>query len=349
MSRSHTALLLLVAASLIVTPAATAQEFFGTYSGDGERFDGSYLGFAVAGDGVADISCRDNVLVDDLGVDVTDVSADGATVVASGPNATVTLHDTPTCHVRIDASADVTIKATGADPVDVREAGDGLELKRGVVASLWSSDASVAADDGVVTLDLEDGDSAMLRVRPGDGSFPAMSASPIESEISQAIEGGSVGAEAFVQGGPRAGHAVSVFADLDVAIEQGDAVNVTVAADEADVPNGKVVVTRVDDLALGDDGDVQVRYDGEAIPAADDLADVVDPHDDGIDAEHHVVSLDNSHVVLVSVPHFSTHTITIDKVAQFVRENPEVAALTVVGAVAVVGLAVGGMFKPRGR
>lgn len=339
---------LAVAATLVliaIAPAAQAQglEMFGTYSGDGDRFDGAYLAFALSGEGVHDLAFDDAPMVAaiDVDLDPDGVSVDGARVTAAGPNATVVLHDTPTgfVKVRADAPVDVTLRVVDAADLSVEEGV--ATVRRGAAASVWVPGGAVALDDGNLTASLDADQRLMFRVRPG-GSFPAMSA--YEPRISGAVESGHVGAEAFVQGQPRPASAVATYAPMEVAVESGDAVTLTVDAGQ---PDGRVIVARVDDLALAGDGPIRVLFDGEPIGEADGIADVLDPDDDGLDPEYLHARVAGSHVVLTSVPHFSLHEVTIDRVAEIVRENPEIAAVTVAGAGAVVALAAGGMFAPR--
>lgn len=343
MKRAAVALALL--ALLSMAPAAQAQgyEMFGTYDGDGDRFDGAFVGFSVADDGIHDLAFQETPLVAsiDVEIDPRRVEVDGATVTASGPNASVVLHDTPNgfVKVRADRAVDVRVRLDDAVAASVDDGRVGLE--RGVAASVWSPAGDVALEDGNVTASLEAGQQLMLRVRPS-GSFPAMSAH--EPAISDAVESGAVGAEAFVQGGPRPGHDIATYAPMEVAVETGDAVTLTVDASD---PSGRVVVARVGDLALAQDGRLEILFNGEPIAEADGIRDVLDPDDDGVEPEFLHARVGQSHLVLTSVPHFSTQTISIDRVAEIVRENPEIAVLTVAGAGAVVALASVGMFAPR--
>lgn len=339
------AVALVCVALLAMAPAVQAQgyEMFGTYSGDDERFDGSFVGFSVADDGVHDLAFQETPLVSRIGVDLApdQVEVDGASVTASGPNATVVLHDTPNGFVKVVAAAATEVRLD-LDDAATASADDGtVTVRRGVEASVWSPGGDVVLEDGNVTASLEAGQRLMFRVRPS-GSFPAMSAH--EARISDAVESGAVGAEAFVQGQPRPGHDVAAYAPMEVLVDTDGGVTLTVDADD---PDGRVIVARVGDQALASEGRLEVRFNGEAIAEADGIDDVLDPDDDGLEPEHLHARVAGSHVVLTSVPHFSTQTISIAKIAEAVRENPEIAALTVAGAGAVVALAAAGIFAPR--
>jgi hypothetical protein len=56
---------------------------------------------------------------------------------------------------------------------------------------------------------------------------------------------------------------------------------------------------------------VEVEVDGEKIPLADSYKDVLDPNNDGNQAEYLILVGGEGIQVLVSIPHFSARTITI--------------------------------------
>lgn len=334
-----------VLAMLLAAPAAQAQgfRFFGTYSLDGDRYEGTYLSFSLTRDGIADLAFRSTPLVDGAPMNITDASIRGATVSASGPDASVEIHDTPTGFIKVVAHTDVTLTWSFPDAVHADQDDGSVVLTRGVQAAVWSPDTDVRLAEGNATADLATGDSLLFRMRPGGLQF--MSA--YESDISVAAESGTVGAEAFVQGGPpsRTGHAVATYTEMTVLVRQHDGIELTVGSD---LDEARTVVVRADQLALPGDGDLDVQVDDQAIEEAAGIQDVLDPADDA-GPEYLHVQVQDSHVFLVSLPGFSVHEITIDRVAEFVQERPEVAALTVVTGIAVVTLAGFGMFKPRKR
>lgn len=358
MTRASTALLAAVALLTVplVAPAVQASEhdgyrLFGAHSLEGDRYDGTFVSFSVADDGLRDLAVRSTPVVERIAMDVSGAGIDGAVVTVDGPNATARVHDVPVAFVDVEAKAagEVVLDVAQDATASVDEETGRIVIARGVEVAVWSPDVSLAlSDDGQnITADLEAGDRLQLRVRPVPANFPAMSAH--EPAISRAVESGAVGAEAFVQGGPRAGHAVAVYAALDVAVETGDAIELAVGSDEH-AREGKVVVVRADRLALPGDGPVEVTYDGEPVRAAEGgIADVLDPHDDGLSPEFAVASVSGADVVLVSVPHFSVHELVIQRVAEVVAEHPEVAALTLVVGGVVVALAAAGMFRPGKR
>ena len=85
--------------------------------------------------------------------------------------------------------------------------------------------------------------------------------------------------------------------------------------------------------------DLEVRFDGQKIPLADDLTDVLNPNDDGLQPEYVMVEVsggrNHEFFLLISVPHFSEHLITLESL----RENPFMVGLSLVSAFTVIALA----------
>jgi hypothetical protein len=80
----------------------------------------------------------------------------------------------------------------------------------------------------------------------------------------------------------------------------------------SDVSKGRTIVINIDDttLPITSPEEVIVLYDDLEIGLADDCADVLNPYDES-DPEYLLLKGDGGLQVLVSIPHFSTHTITV--------------------------------------
>jgi len=85
--------------------------------------------------------------------------------------------------------------------------------------------------------------------------------------------------------------------------------------------------------------DLEVRFDGQKIPLADDFTDVLNPNDDGLQPEYVMVEVsggrNHEFFLLISVPHFSEHLITLESL----QENPFMVGLSLVSAFTVIALA----------
>jgi hypothetical protein len=91
---------------------------------------------------------------------------------------------------------------------------------------------------------------------------------------------------------------------------RGNAVVAIVSSENRD---GRTVILNIDNRALPilDLRRVEVEVDGEKIPLADSYEDVLDPNNDGDQAEYLILAGGEGVQVLVSIPHFSARTITI--------------------------------------
>jgi len=123
--------------------------------------------------------------------------------------------------------------------------------------------------------------------------------------------------------------------NLDV---RKDAISFIVSGNETG--NGKTIVINIDGSVFGPSSQVLVKYDGESISMADDINDVLNPNDDGSNPEYLVVLGSNGAQLLVSVPHFSEHTIEF-----FVQQVAQYLVYAVVFAVVLVVIAAVVMFR----
>lgn len=63
------------------------------------------------------------------------------------------------------------------------------------------------------------------------------------------------------------------------------------------------------------DGDAVIKFDGEVVAQAASYADILDPNDDAGAAEYFVLAGEAGTQVLVSIPHFSVHAVTLEEKA----------------------------------
>jgi len=78
---------------------------------------------------------------------------------------------------------------------------------------------------------------------------------------------------------------------------------------------GKTIEIQVNRELFYDSENLIIEYDGEEIRMADDLDDVLNPNDDGSHPEYWIVYDANGTHILVSIPHFSEHEITVYSLA----------------------------------
>jgi hypothetical protein len=82
----------------------------------------------------------------------------------------------------------------------------------------------------------------------------------------------------------------------------------------SDVPEGRSIVINIDNntLTVSELTQILVLFDGKEIDLADDYADVLNPYNEDV-PEYLIIMGAWGIQVLVSIPHFSSYTITITK------------------------------------
>lgn len=289
-----------------------------------------------------------NDTADDNMADGNDTADDGDD--AAAHRVRLQLHDNPTGFIKIGLHDANTVTWTIADGITVDQTSNWtIELSAdGFHAFLWKDRAANESGFDVsgqtISLDVAEQAQVMYRVSPAaDGADGDGEADPEAAErgraIAQAAMDGKVGMELamdVVNGTPAAD--VVSFDGIE-AETRGEPGRVDVEM-TFDGPAKTVVVKVGKDLVnASDPADVEVLFDGEAIPPADDLDDVLDPTDD--DGPEFLVVIGSSGAeVLVSVDEWSTHTVTVQEAGDAVTPVPAPGLIALlaalVGATAVV-------------
>jgi|GEM_PF-3832615 len=122
-------------------------------------------------------------------------------------------------------------------------------------------------------------------------------------------------------------------------VTSGEMIELKVSSDT--VENGSIILINIGSDLLSSANTFVVLYDGVGIGLADDYADIIDSQNENV-AEYIFVTGANGVQILISIPHFSTHSITISSLpTQPVADtSPWVAAaLGIVVATALIGSA----------
>ncbi|KAF5425484.1 MAG: putative membrane protein YkoI, partial [Candidatus Methanocomedens sp.] len=130
------------------------------------------------------------------------------------------------------------------------------------------------------------------------------------NQVTTGIMAGDVGAEVDIE--DEDSSSTVVYDSLNISIEQVE--NNTVSINiSSELSQGTTVSLSVssDILEVMQEENVTILFDGEQIQMADNYDDIMNPDDDGRAAEYLVVVGSEDVEVLVSIPHFSAHTITI--------------------------------------
>lgn len=308
-----------------------------------------------------------DALLLDTGSDNLTVQRVGSALRIGDHDTELVLHDDPSGLVRFKAS-DGSLTVRLADGATVQRSSDGamarVVLPDGGIGHLragnvtWLDASTLLVSDFFAFL-LPPAASPGQSGAGEDGEDGA--GAEVEAKVGRAITDRKVGAEIEVSGpapasaagpaDPEADGTVRVLAydDVDVQVK----VPSDVATPEApirvrvsaELDEGRTIVLKLDRSVLesADAGSLVLRYfdlydqaDGSEVEtevvfqAASDLQDVLDPADDSGQPEYWVVEDANGLQVLVSVPHWSAHAITVGSVGQ-VLSNPSV----------IIGIAVG--------
>jgi hypothetical protein len=179
------------------------------------------------------------------------------------------------------------------------------------------------------------------------GIFPVI-VKAYRDEIDQAIENGNVGAELLVQKTEdNTYNSTSITYDsVNITLTNitSNEISLVVTGDEYSF--GKTIVVSVEEFQLNEEA--IVLYDGQAINMADDIVDVLNPNDDGFHAEYLVTQGATGLEVLVSIPHFSEHSISIysfAKVGTIIDATAVVLYIVIAVIIAMVFVGTGELFK----
>ncbi|HDS59681.1 MAG TPA: hypothetical protein ENN54_05250 [Thermoplasmatales archaeon] len=254
-------------------------------------------------------------------------------------NCTIEMHDSSITFLKIYTTGPIVFSGL-CDYTLNHSAGHVVQVTKENFSGAIMSSQPLCVHDGTVIAQKV----AMFR-----GSTASSSQERQKTEtVERALEAGLLGAEITVvraDGGYRT-DAISYF--NNVTIRNGtlnpNRAEFTVSGDH--YATGKTVKINMGKDVLSS-RDLQVLFDGEPIPLADDLEDVLNPDDDGLQPEYVMVNVTagdgGEFFLLVSIPHFSEHTITVESVLR----NPVFLGLAAVGALTVVMVASWALFRKR--
>ncbi|GEM_PF-4895954 len=152
--------------------------------------------------------------------------------------------------------------------------------------------------------------AVLVQTQAGLGSSARAAARALESTSGDARDV-TVGAAEQGSGLVTAAVTTSYYSDVQmVTAATKDRVDVTVSSSS---PQGRTILVSLDGKTVGGlaTGDAEILFDGQPAREASSYADVLNPDDDHGQAEYFVLAGDAGAQVLVSVPHFSVHTVTL--------------------------------------
>jgi len=153
--------------------------------------------------------------------------------------------------------------------------------------------------------------------------------------INEAIEAGKIGGEiTFKRKENEIEYEETIYANITITPRDIDAENkkISVAVD-GEEENGKTIVITINKNVFTLI-DVIVEYDGINAREADGFLDIIDSSDDGSLPEYYVIYEQNEVFVLVSLPHFSEHTITVYSLVEAIGDVTSVALYVMICIIA---------------
>ena len=113
---------------------------------------------------------------------------------------------------------------------------------------------------------------------------------------------------------------IILYEDISITNTELSEEKISLVVDGNQIKTSKIIVMTLDSSLIDISESVVVTYDGNQIYLADDLQDAVDPNNDGLQPECLIIQGASSIQIIISIPHFSQHEITIQKVVQSVTD-----------------------------
>lgn len=305
------------------TFSTSNQQVSGTFV-DFHYNDSGLQGFAVAGNALFDatVGGRGNEEGERGGVE-----AHGAEVRLRTASFELRVHDNPEAVTQILTNGGITLVL--ASGVSARTAGDGtVKFTAGNVSGSIRGQSLALAGNTVTSTD-----RLLVFVNAPHGNFDVY-----RSDIHKGVASGHVGVEAsYNKPGKDVEQDVVSYGNVTMQTIKAERGNLTLQV-EGHGFDGRVLVLNVDGRVVGASraDDLNILFDNASISRADNITDVLDPDDDGLRAEYYIVFDPAQEVfqVLVSVPHYSVHTLSVT--TAFVLPPPSVIVGIVGGALLLV-------------
>jgi len=131
--------------------------------------------------------------------------------------------------------------------------------------------------------------------------------------ILDAIQNGSVGGEITIwqNVSNKIEHEVMIYNGVMISNLEAEQENISFIISGDEGSSGKTIAITTDLYIFDITANLVVKYDGEIIKMANSISDVLNPNDDGIHAEYIITIGTDGIEILISIPHFSEHEITI--------------------------------------
>ena len=107
---------------------------------------------------------------------------------------------------------------------------------------------------------------------------------------------------------------IVIYDSINVNLETIEKGNMSLSIDGNETSGGKTIVLNFD-IDFFESENLEIYYDDQLIEMADDIIDILNPNDDGSNPEFLLTMGSNGTQILISIPHFSQHHISISSAA----------------------------------
>ncbi|MBC2698363.1 MAG: PepSY domain-containing protein [ANME-2 cluster archaeon] len=228
---------------------------------------------------------------------------------------TLEIHDNPNGLIKVDMKGTRNVTFVLSDDIsgEVNDAKNAVNLSGALNGTL----VQIGHENGTVDFSTDGNKNftanvtdAKLMFRTHPVTVMTQAQFNHRSRVTAGIMAGDVGAEVDIEDGNSS--STVVYDSLNISIEQVE--NNTVSINiSSELSQGTTVSLSVssDILEVIQKENVTILFDGKQIQMADNYDDIMNPDDDDGAAEYLVVVGSEDVEVLVSIPHFSAHSITI--------------------------------------
>ncbi len=271
---------------------------------------GEYVSFIIQNGTILSYSVKDRVLFDVSYSDGLFTSPPIATkshLKITGEDYVITVYDTPTGF--IDISTNNTISFSFGGTYELTQEETVINVSTTGMLAVIAHDTTHAEE-----FTIENTTEGTIVTTTGQAMFFLKNLDEEHERwlIDSAIQEGLIGAEITVHLGENGIYENQVMTysniDVDANATQGE-ILLLVSGDENTL--GKTIVINADNKTFYLFSELNVTYDGESIPLADDIFDVLNPNDDGVKPEWYLGRGAAGTQILISIPHFSAHAIKI--------------------------------------
>lgn len=108
---------------------------------------------------------------------------------------------------------------------------------------------------------------------------------------------------------------IVVYDEINISLLDVENGSISFLIDGDENITGKTIILNVDNELIDHLSNFSILYDGKEIQMADDLLDVLNPNNDGSNPEYTISIGANGTQIIISIPHFSQHHISISSAA----------------------------------